>query len=231
VNSSQSMVATYRYDPFGNPIALSGSLAAANVYRFSSKEIHGKSGMYYYGYRFYDPNLQRWLNRDPIEEFGGLNLYAFVYNNPIAWTDLWGLDVTAPPPSQPTIPGTRPGGPSRPPPVTPPSDNGGGGGNGKERCLELLQQMLQQLEKMVSTNPWDGGIDAATKFAQLSAEFKALGCEKILCPAPSPNPKPPKPPEVPWWQKIPPFWRWPMFMPWWWGPGGIPTPDKGIVWA
>jgi len=61
VNSSQSMVATYRYDPFGNPISLSGSLAGANVYRFSSKEIHVKSGMYYYGYRWYDPNLQRWL--------------------------------------------------------------------------------------------------------------------------------------------------------------------------
>src|SRR6266704_616028 len=40
VNSSQSMVATYRYDPFGNPISLSGSLAGANVYRLSSKAIH-----------------------------------------------------------------------------------------------------------------------------------------------------------------------------------------------
>ncbi len=36
----------------------------------------------YYGYRFYDPNNQRWLNRDPIEERGGYNLYAFVDNNP-----------------------------------------------------------------------------------------------------------------------------------------------------
>ena len=70
VNSSQSMVASYRYDPFGNTISSSGTLASANVYRFSSKERHANSGMYYYGYRFYDPNLQRWLNRDPLGDIG-----------------------------------------------------------------------------------------------------------------------------------------------------------------
>ena len=71
VNSSQSSVAAYKYDPFGNLISSSGSLAGANVYRFSSKEQHVNSGMYYYGFRFYDPNLQRWINRDPIGEQGG----------------------------------------------------------------------------------------------------------------------------------------------------------------
>src|SRR6266481_189134 len=70
LNSSQAMVASYRYDPFGNTISSSGTLASANIYRFSSKEIHANSGMYYYGYRFYDPNLQRWVNRDPINELG-----------------------------------------------------------------------------------------------------------------------------------------------------------------
>src|SRR5437667_7441505 len=72
VNSSQSSVAAYKYDPFGNLLSSSGSLAAANVYRFSSKEIHINSGMYYYGYRFYDPNLQRWINRDPLGDIGSL---------------------------------------------------------------------------------------------------------------------------------------------------------------
>ena len=42
-------------------------------------------------YRFYDPNLQRWLNRDPIEEHGGFNLYGFVNGNPIGIFDLLGL--------------------------------------------------------------------------------------------------------------------------------------------
>src|SRR6266567_2606906 len=70
INSGQAMVASYRYDPFGNTISSSGGLSAANVYRFSSKEIHVSSGMYYYLYRFYDPNLQRWINRDPLGEPG-----------------------------------------------------------------------------------------------------------------------------------------------------------------
>jgi len=70
VDASQGMAASYRYDPYGNTISSSGGLAAANAYRFSSKENQGNSGLYYYGYRFYDPNLQRWLNRDPIAELG-----------------------------------------------------------------------------------------------------------------------------------------------------------------
>ena len=73
----------YRYDPYGNIISQSGSLADANVYRFSSKEYHAATGFYYYGYRFYAPSLQRWLNRDPLEELGGLNLYGFAANNPV----------------------------------------------------------------------------------------------------------------------------------------------------
>jgi RHS repeat-associated protein len=93
VDSSQGLAASYRYDPFGNTLASSGPLADANVYRFSSKECHVNSGMYYYLYRFYDPSVQRWLTRDPIEEMGGLNLYGFASNSPITQTDPAGLEV------------------------------------------------------------------------------------------------------------------------------------------
>ena len=41
---------------------------------------------------FPDPNLHRFINRDPIQELGGLNLYGFVGNNPLGRVDLWGLD-------------------------------------------------------------------------------------------------------------------------------------------
>jgi RHS repeat-associated protein len=92
VNSSQGLAAAYRYDPYGRLMGSSGTLAAANVYRFSSKELHAKSGMYGYGFRFYDPTLQRWLNRDPIFEAGGINLYGFVGNNPLTSIDPFGLD-------------------------------------------------------------------------------------------------------------------------------------------
>ena len=43
--------------------------------------------MYYYGFRFYDPILQRWPNRDPIGERGGINLYGHVGNDPVNWID------------------------------------------------------------------------------------------------------------------------------------------------
>ena len=43
------------------------------------------------GYRFYEPNLQRWLNRDPSGEGGGRNLYGFVRNSPSGRVDPLGL--------------------------------------------------------------------------------------------------------------------------------------------
>jgi RHS repeat-associated protein len=75
INSQQSVMARYLYDPFGNTLSQSGPLAAANLYRFSSKEFHVSSGLVYYLYRFYDPNFQRWPNRDPLGDDGSL-VYA-----------------------------------------------------------------------------------------------------------------------------------------------------------
>ena len=45
----------------------------------------------YFG-RPYDPNLQRWIQRDPIGEAGGVNLFQFVGNNPLRYVDPLGLD-------------------------------------------------------------------------------------------------------------------------------------------
>ena len=73
INSQQSVVARYLYDPFGNTLSQSGPSAAANLYRFSSKEFHVNSGLVYYLYRFYDPNLQRWINRDPLGDVAAVN--------------------------------------------------------------------------------------------------------------------------------------------------------------
>ncbi len=91
MDTSQALAATYRYDAYGKLLSSSGGMAAANVYRFSSKEFHSPSGLYYYGYRFYDPANQRWLNRDPIGEMGELNLYGLCRNNGVNAFDLLGL--------------------------------------------------------------------------------------------------------------------------------------------
>ena len=87
IGTNQLVVARYLYDPYGNTLSASGPLADANLYRFSSKESHANSGLVYYLYRFYDPNLQRWPNRDPLGELGGVDLYTYVENNPVAKID------------------------------------------------------------------------------------------------------------------------------------------------
>ncbi len=104
INSYQEQVAKYLYDPFGNMLAMSGPLAGANKYRFSSKEWNDNAGLYYYLYRFYDPNLQRWPNRDPLGESGGVNLYVSEDDDPIDFID---PDAAAPqhnPPKPPNPP-------------------------------------------------------------------------------------------------------------------------------
>ena len=94
IDSSGNPVARYLYDGYGNLLGMWGTLAQANTYRFSSKELDARSGLYYYGYRYYAPNFQRWLNQDPIQERGGINLYSFVRKNPINLIDTDGRLVT-----------------------------------------------------------------------------------------------------------------------------------------
>jgi RHS repeat-associated protein len=73
--------AAYKYDPFGRWLAQTGSYATANVMRFSSKPWVGHNGsatdgLYYYGYRFYEPQTQRWPSRDPLGDEAFFRLYA-----------------------------------------------------------------------------------------------------------------------------------------------------------
>ena len=90
VNSSGSTVAHYEYDAFGNTLAHTGLMSGDFKFRFSTKYFDAESGLYYYGLRFYDPSWGRWLNRDPIGEAGGLNLYGFCGNNGVNQVDCLG---------------------------------------------------------------------------------------------------------------------------------------------
>ena len=115
-NAAGQDVGHYRYDAFGNTLEAVGVRAGENPYRFSTKELHGPSGLYDYGFRFYSPGMGRWMNRDPLEEAGGVNLYAMVGNNPVNSTDAYGLKDNRPCKSD-GIPGSC--GPGKPKPPTP----------------------------------------------------------------------------------------------------------------
>jgi RHS repeat-associated protein len=104
VNAANGNVtAEYEYDPFGKTLRATGDMAALNPFRFSTKYTDGESEFLYYGYRYYDPSAGRWVNRDPIEEEGGSNLYGFVQNWPTFHIDIDGRRILRPPP-----PDTRP---------------------------------------------------------------------------------------------------------------------------
>jgi RHS repeat-associated protein len=77
------------YDAFGRNIASTGN--APSTFGFSTKYEDIETGYLYYGFRFYDPQTGRWPNRDPIGERGGINLYGFVGNNGVAFSDRLGL--------------------------------------------------------------------------------------------------------------------------------------------
>ncbi len=109
--------ARYEYGPFGEPIRQTGALADAQPFRFSTKWTDVESGLLYYGYRYYNPVMGRWLSRDPINDFSfrqiahhhGLSRtlchvgrstfeHSFVCNDPVSKWDMLGLAVTIGPP-------------------------------------------------------------------------------------------------------------------------------------
>ncbi|HVH66655.1 MAG TPA: RHS repeat-associated core domain-containing protein [Gemmatimonadales bacterium] len=72
----------YRYDPFGNQQGSSIS-AVPNVVQFAGREYDADTKLYYDRARYIDPALGRYVSEDPIGLNGGINLYAFVGNDPI----------------------------------------------------------------------------------------------------------------------------------------------------
>jgi RHS repeat-associated protein len=88
-----SVAAAYEYSPFGEQLRSDApdSVVADQPFRFSTKYTDSETGLVYYGRRYYDAKQGRFVGRDPIEEKGGLNLYAFVTNNPTNRWDYLGM--------------------------------------------------------------------------------------------------------------------------------------------
>jgi RHS repeat-associated protein len=87
-NEKGNAVSAYDYEAFGRVTEKEGSFRG-NPYRFSTKE-HGAGNLYYYGARYYDPQVGRWLTQDPLGMVDGTNTYAFIGNNPVNFVDPWG---------------------------------------------------------------------------------------------------------------------------------------------
>ena len=79
------------YDAYGKISRIDGGSFEPR-YSFSTKRYFSELGLYYYGYRWYLPELGRWTTKDPISHLSGdLNLYEFCKNNPLCFGDSYGL--------------------------------------------------------------------------------------------------------------------------------------------
>jgi RHS repeat-associated protein len=84
-NSSGNPQAQYVYDLYGRATKIQGVLACD--FQYAGYYYHAPSGFSICLHRFYNSNTGHWLNRDPIEEAGGNNLYCYVGNQPTQSVD------------------------------------------------------------------------------------------------------------------------------------------------
>ncbi|MEM7394694.1 MAG: RHS repeat-associated core domain-containing protein [Verrucomicrobiota bacterium] len=95
VDASGTVVTCHEYDPWGRQIETNivGSVTAD--FGYTGHYVHQPSRLNLTWFRAYDPELGRWLSREPLGEFlgDGPNLYQYVLNNPINFLDPNGLQA------------------------------------------------------------------------------------------------------------------------------------------
>ena len=93
LDQNANLISQECYYSFGGTAYWAGRNATEANYktvRYSGKE-RDATGLYYYGFRYYTPWLQRWINPDPMGYIDGMNLFLMVYNNLINYQDARGL--------------------------------------------------------------------------------------------------------------------------------------------
>jgi len=87
------IVQEYDYGPFGNTIDAQGY--SENGYRFTGKETDFETGLIYFGARYYDPEIGRFITKDIVDPLlsnpQDLNRYVYCLNNPLKYVDPFGL--------------------------------------------------------------------------------------------------------------------------------------------
>ncbi|MBM4026107.1 MAG: hypothetical protein FJ280_11980, partial [Planctomycetes bacterium] len=89
-NTSGNTVQVYEYDVYGRVGATDAS--HPNRILFTGREFDKETGLYYYRARYYNPQIGRFLQTDPIGYAGGMNMYAYCGNNSLNWADPYGLE-------------------------------------------------------------------------------------------------------------------------------------------
>jgi len=90
-DSSANMVNKYVYDAFGGLLNAEETISNPFLYVGQFGVMDEDNGLLFMRARYYDPEVGRFISKDPIGFLGGLNLYAFVANNPIKFIDPMGL--------------------------------------------------------------------------------------------------------------------------------------------
>ncbi len=93
MGASGELISQEEYYPFGGTALFAARSQLEVDYktiRYSGKE-QDETGLYYYGYRYYQPWTGRWLSADPTGTVDGLNLFRIVQNNPVTMHDPDGM--------------------------------------------------------------------------------------------------------------------------------------------
>jgi RHS repeat-associated protein len=93
IDDQGQQISYEEFTPFGASLLFIGTGSASQLkqYRYSGKERDSVTGFYYYGARYYAPWLGRWLSPDPAGTVNGLNIYAFVTDDPETFWDVGGM--------------------------------------------------------------------------------------------------------------------------------------------
>lgn len=99
INKNAKVVESYSYTPFGKisikdqkgQVLLQSKIN--NTITYTGRRLDKESNLYYYRNRMYDPELGRFLSKDPKGYVDGMNLYAYVKNNPVRYLDPMGTTV------------------------------------------------------------------------------------------------------------------------------------------
>jgi RHS repeat-associated protein len=104
ITETNALIESYSYTAFGEE----SNGSTINPWRFSSKRTDPDTHLIYYGRRYYDPALGRWLTPDPKGYTALSSLYAFCLNNPLTLFDLYGLEPIRGEPILNAVTGSRP---------------------------------------------------------------------------------------------------------------------------